>query len=54
MKYLEGIYSQNDIAWFTPVELFKVMYYLSFGILYTHDLLNNKKNWRGFEVLEFK
>ncbi|KAF3975705.1 hypothetical protein CMV_001057 [Castanea mollissima] len=26
MKYLDNIYKQNDIAWFTPVELFKPWY----------------------------
>lgn len=24
MKYLDNIYRQSDISWFTPVELFKV------------------------------
>lgn len=40
MKYLEGIYSQNDIAWFTPVELFKPWYAygIAEAILRTADL----------------
>lgn len=25
MKYLDDIYKRSDIAWFTPVELFKVL-----------------------------
>ncbi len=25
MKYLDDIYKKHDIAWFTPVELFKVI-----------------------------
>ena len=24
MKYLDNIYKQSDISWFTPVEIFKV------------------------------
>lgn len=26
MKHLDNIYKQNDVSWFTPVELFKVFY----------------------------
>lgn len=38
MQYLDAIYKKNDISWFTPVELFKVV---SYTLVHSGCLVNS-------------
>lgn len=44
MKYLDKIYKESEVSWFTPVEIFKVIS-LSLSLLSALRNLNSNFHW---------